>query len=430
MTIGKSAFRFLAGIGFLAVSSIAQYHENGAGYVLMQAENTKSSLGTWKKLAAYKGFTGSGHLESTANNPSSGPAASPLAFPFILKTAGEYTLFLSIYKNLQGEAEDKCNDFYVRVEGDFDAAPGGASLATLKADNKLFGGSSKEFAWSGGSSLDQNGVYSVPKYAFKAGKPYTLYVSGRAQRANLDRILFALGEKVSAGQNPATSESLGFPCAAADCKPDTGKPIPGTAYVYKALDDFVKMPPTGSFTAFVDDASHNALMINAATPSNRGRWAAAEAVFTGESGSYSLKLTGLKETDGETSYRIYVNGVKAGPDFMNPSINQDQSRDYEPEIHSVASVVLKKGDKIRVESDCASNGKIPEGSGYAWARGRWTQVQAVPLTSGTVRPVRTAKASADAGPGRFLWGPKGGVPNAYRPNGARVRALPAQAVSR
>ncbi|MDF7824818.1 DUF5060 domain-containing protein [Pontiellaceae bacterium B12227] len=36
---------------------------------------------------------------------------------------------------------------------------------------------------------------------------------------------------------------------------------------------------------------------------------------------------------------------------------------------------------VAVESDCVTNGKIPEGDGTAWARGRWTALSFVPATT-------------------------------------------------
>jgi hypothetical protein len=74
----------LAILSLMAMSSMpvqAQYLEDHKGYVIMEAENTKSPLDKWTKgmLTSTK-YTGDGHLEFTGNNPSSGPATSPLEY--------------------------------------------------------------------------------------------------------------------------------------------------------------------------------------------------------------------------------------------------------------------------------------------------------------------------------------------------------------
>jgi len=177
------------------------------GMVVMEAENTQTSLGTVWKLTTPSGYTGKGALENTANNPSSGPAAGPLNYTFKISKAGEYVIYLHIYKNLQGEASDKCNDVYVKVAGDYTAGSGGATLENLKKDNKLFGGNDKTCAWSGDKSLDVHDVKYCPKYNFKSGQVYTLTMSGRAQRCNVNRIIFATADAKTKAQNTSTPES-------------------------------------------------------------------------------------------------------------------------------------------------------------------------------------------------------------------------------
>ncbi|MCG8699160.1 MAG: T9SS type A sorting domain-containing protein, partial [Bacteroidales bacterium] len=163
------------------------YTEIG-GLVVMEAENTKSPLGKWKKSTSVKGFSGSGHIEFTGNKPSSGPANSPLTYKFTINQGGDYRLIFRAHKRLAGAAPDHCNDSYIKVAGDYTAGQGGAPLSVLTKNNKFFGGASGGWGWA--QKIDVNHQKYSAIYKFKAGKTYTLTVSGRSQRFNIDRIVF------------------------------------------------------------------------------------------------------------------------------------------------------------------------------------------------------------------------------------------------
>ncbi|MDF7808634.1 hypothetical protein P4E94_14385 [Pontiellaceae bacterium B12219] len=82
---------------------------------------------------------------------------------------------------------DKCNDCYVRLDGDFTTG-GNAPQHMLETDTKLYGGSATGWGWT--SKLDRDHKKFEPLYALKAGEKYTLVVSGRSQRFNMDRIVW------------------------------------------------------------------------------------------------------------------------------------------------------------------------------------------------------------------------------------------------
>lgn len=96
---------------------------------------------------------------------------------------------------------------------------------------------------------------------------------------------------------------------------------------------------------------------------------AVEKVFGNESGVYNLRLTSLLETDGESFYSLFVNGVKIN-EFQNPETRID----YLPHYFHFSNVSLKKGDTLKITFRNHSNGKIPEGDGFAFARARWTEI--------------------------------------------------------
>lgn len=168
--------------------------------------------------------------------------------------------------------------------------------------------------------------------------------------------------------------------------------------VLNAISDF-KVTESDGFAPGYKDQARRAMAINAAV--HRNRYAAAETKFKGTAGTYDLVLTTLTETDGESSYRVLVAGKKLG-EVKNP----EAKHDYEAKTHRFKSIGLKQGDTIRVEFNSHSNGKIPEGDGFAFSRGRWRSVTLLepgapmenqtPASSSTSVPFETSYNVANA----------------------------------
>ena len=131
-----------------------------------------------------------------------------------------------------------------------------------------------------------------------------------------------------------------------------------------AVKDFKVVQGNGLVPAYVD-TSKQALAINAKI--YKDVFGAAETVYDGVDGSFAVVLTALTETDGESTYKLFVNDNEIGT-AQNPPTDSD----YVPAYHSFGNVTLKKGDTIQIRFNSASNGKTPEGTGFAYARGRWT----------------------------------------------------------
>jgi hypothetical protein len=189
-------------LGTLPLYAQKVYQESG-GYVMMEMENTESSLGQWVRKTNVSGYSGSGHLEFTGNSPSGGAVGTSLVYRFKINTAGTYRLHLRAHKRLDGAAQDHCNDAYVKMEGDFTSG-GNAPLTWLQSHTKLYGGSSSGWAWA--SMLDKDHAKQAPTYSFKAGKEYKLTVSGRSQRFNIDRLVICQNS-VETAAKAATTES-------------------------------------------------------------------------------------------------------------------------------------------------------------------------------------------------------------------------------
>lgn len=142
-----------------------------------------------------------------------------------------------------------------------------------------------------------------------------------------------------------------------------------TRMVLSALNDF-QFTPSGEFVMGYKDNARRAMAIDAAK--HQDKFAAAESTFQGKPGTYDLVLTTLTESDGESSYRVRVAGKKIG-EVQNPGAYKD----YQPIKHRFRRVALQRGDTIRVEFNSASNGEIPEGTGFAFSRGRWRSIELI-----------------------------------------------------
>lgn len=109
------------------------------------------------------------------------------------------------------------------------------------------------------------------------------------------------------------------------------------------------------------------------TVRHAGRPAAADLIYAGPAGRFVLELTAVAEEDGESTYRIELAG-RGLETRRNPPVTEKRV----PVPHRWGPVDLQPGDRIRVVFAGATNGKIPEGNGTAWARGRWRALTLIP----------------------------------------------------
>ncbi|MGC6467210.1 MAG: hypothetical protein ACON38_19350 [Akkermansiaceae bacterium] len=374
----------LCAIGGLCSAQV--YNESG-GLVVMEMESTSSPLGQWEQEDSLSGHTGDGYLRFLGNTFETGPADSPLEFQFQINQAGLYYLHLRCAKKTHDGRTDVANDCYVRVEGDYAAGPGpydshgdNASLSLLQNDTKYFGGATNLWKWengqnsSGGNGNLDSGGHSnkrVAVYAFKAGETYKLVVSGRSKFFRVDRIVFRHSDKpASSAQNLATPVSQVV----------SREP----SYVYDARADFPDI--TSGDIEFYRDNGNGALAIAANIVANRTGFAKAERVFDGASGVYDVTITTMTEEDGESDYRLLINGVKVA-NSTNPAVFDppDSPLDLQPHTHTWSSVLISNGATIAIESNADTNGEIPEEGGTAWARGRWQQIE-LSSSNSLIRP--------------------------------------------
>ncbi len=158
-------------------------------------------------------------------------------------------------------------------------------------------------------------------------------------------------------------------CAAGTQNPSVP---PADPIVYRAISDFGDVE--AGDVPYYKDMPRAALAINAAIVSYRDKFARALTPFQGPGGTYDVTLTTLAEFDGESTYRVLVNGRVIGTVQNTPV---PVAEDYKPLRTVFRSVKLSPNDVIGVESNSHTNGLIPEGDGTAWARGRWSEISFV-----------------------------------------------------
>lgn len=183
----------------------SNYFHEIDGLVIMEIESTQSPLGLWTNQTSVNGYRGTGHIEFTGNQTSSGPATSPLEFTFKINQGGLYGIQMRAHKNIQPEVpSDHSNDGYVKLQGDYGEHPDAgdshqqpAKLDLLQKNTKLFGGTSNGWGWT--ETLDPGGHDNKrkPFYDLVAGETYKLTVSGRSKYFNIDRIVFYKLDKYS-----------------------------------------------------------------------------------------------------------------------------------------------------------------------------------------------------------------------------------------
>lgn len=170
----------------------------GTDYVVFDAEATNSPLAEWTLITKGDsdyldkeslGPINETHLEFTGNNQASGPPTSPLDYVFTAPSTGEYKLLMRLYQRLGDEEEDKSNDVYIRMAGNFTSATDSYTTEDLEIDLKFFGRGVDQWggAYSGDGGEAEN--KSAILYNLIEGESYTFTMSGRSQKTNIDYIL-------------------------------------------------------------------------------------------------------------------------------------------------------------------------------------------------------------------------------------------------
>ena len=137
-------------------------------------------------------------------------------------------------------------------------------------------------------------------------------------------------------------------------------------YTYQALTDFDDLN-AGDIPFYRDtNEPRNALAINAGNEDYRNRYAMATTDFDGIADYYDITLSTLGELDGDCVYQVVVDGVVVGT-----VVNDPVTVDYTVQQHQFNDIYVPAGAVLGVRAVAVSNDQIPEGDGFAFARGRW-----------------------------------------------------------
>jgi len=157
---------------------------------------------------------------------------------------------------------------------------------------------------------------------------------------------------------------------------------------YQATTDFPVLD-AGAVPYYSEAPGRPSLAINAAIESYRDVFARATVVYDGTEGVHDFTLVALAELDGEADYQLLINGVVVGT-ATNPEVEFD----YTVVRHSFPDINVPAGAVLAVESLANTNGKIPEGDGTAFARGRWTTLE-LKVTDSDQEPVDSVPTDVD-----------------------------------
>ncbi|SDX61975.1 Putative collagen-binding domain of a collagenase [Lutibacter oricola] len=141
--------------------------------------------------------------------------------------------------------------------------------------------------------------------------------------------------------------------------------------ILNALSDF-EIDPTSEATYYVDNRN-KALAINAGKKTLRDKFANATTIFKGANGIYKGMLVSMAENDGESVYRVKING-----NIVSTFTNPETDKSFEETQHNIGKIYLETNDIIEVEAKAVTNKKIPENDETAWSRGRWNSIILIP----------------------------------------------------
>ena len=142
----------------------------------------------------------------------------------------------------------------------------------------------------------------------------------------------------------------------------------------KSLEAIADFKFTEESGIYIDEA-RGALAIDATKTSFRDVFIGAShsVAWLTAPQSYEAHLTVLSETDGESAYQLWVNDTKIS-EVKAPK----STIDYAPSKLFIGTISLAPEDMITVKMTAVTNGKIPEGDGTAFSRGRWTLLDLTP----------------------------------------------------
>jgi len=343
------------------------------GVVVVEMESTTYRNTDWVLVSDQNASNGAA-LQWTGNDLFNEPGIGVIEVDVIISNVGTYR-FDWANKIGKGTSKTEANDTWLKIESDrfyavrngsvtcpkgFDALQNNCVGAVPEGSGKQgwfkvyrTGGEVNDYIWSTKTfDRDPHDIF----VDFNQPGNYKISIAGRSTHHTIDRFIMTNDEsKHEAAKTQAESKRGNSPS------------VPMPAAVLTAKEAFISRDLSG-FPAAYFDKKQNALALDARY--HKGVFSAASTDFRQASGVYDLSLTTLTEIDGESKYRLVINGVQIVETYTNP----ETISDYAPSTFVWRDVELNKNDRIRIEFSSETNGKIPEGDGTAYSRGRWTQL--------------------------------------------------------
>ena len=353
--------------------AVANAQKVGENFIIFEAEDTPYDLGLWKIITPSdsnyfhnpEGIapTSESFLEFTGDTNIDLKGQTPLQYKFTCPKTGEYRCAIRMHQRREGLAEDRCNDVFVRMEGNFTSNSPSFTNEELMNNMKFFGRGLDDWGCCHSGQSDVTKINNLVLYNLIEGEKYTFTISGRSQRVQLD--YFICFET----SLPIIAESYKDLAASNDKKylPDTR-----VCKTIKAVD-FKKITDIESFKdAEIDEKNDKKIL----SIGERSAWSAAQVTYKGRRTNAFFKLNTMKETDGESTYILKVNGVEVGR-CVNDKIHGTGVADYTVQTHVInrQGFSIKKGDVIQVEFYNSTYGLVPEGELTATARGHWIGIE-------------------------------------------------------
>lgn len=350
-------------------------------FIAIEADATNSDLGAWVvRKPGDDGYDAIGGSVDPINNTyleytggvitglGVNPGTDVLVYKFTPQTSGNYRLTGRMAQRLTFNgtkaAWDQCNDIFVKMEGDYTS--GNNTPMNVLTNWTKFYGRGKDI-WGAFIQGDVNHAKYQFIYNLKAGVEYTMSVSGRSQRVCIDYFLLSKASlTIAEDKDLAAFNDAKYRPGTTDCGVTTD--------VCETINsiDFDTYTNMGSgFSDATVDGTRNVLQMP-----TRLAWGAAEETYSGPDADVYVTLNTMQEIDGESSYKVFINGVLI-KEVTNDRIFGTAIADYTIQVHKLteSKIAIKTGDVIRVEFNSATNGEVPEGNTTATSRGRWKSIQ-------------------------------------------------------
>ncbi|WP_303317431.1 Ig-like domain-containing protein [Flavivirga abyssicola] len=307
--------------------------------------------------------TGTGYLRyGGPNHFGAQVAIHTIAYKIKITNPGVYRFLWRNVRDPQAATGDAGNDAWLNITGNnvrYFGKKNNVEYTLNKHTKHWIQRSNFVYETYGETNSGGTHVNGMSTWAdFPVAGEYIIEYGGRSKGHCVDRIVLFKADQEAAAKNVNTPESL---------QEGTCEPEPICQNVILNAVDFPITPKIDGFEVGYVDNARNAMAINAAQ--HKDKFAAVKQTFTGIDGTYNIALTTLAELDGESTYVLKVGGVEIGT-YQNPETDVD----YTPTTKTWEGVSVKSGDEIQVEFNSHTNGKIPEGGGTAYSRGRWTQL--------------------------------------------------------